>query len=109
MYIEKIATTRKLAINVLSVLRHTQHTKNPTSLKEKWGLNIQSIAPSKSSQVRQKIYSKISFQSRNKQDCGLSEHNKAPSRSRQRALAGRAGLCVMQHSSGPAETQAGMG
>ena len=37
-YIEKITTTRKPAISVLSVLRHTQHNKNPTSLKEKWRL-----------------------------------------------------------------------
>jgi len=74
-YIESITTTRKRAINVLPVLRHTQHNKNPTSLKEKSGLDIQSIAPSaKSSQVRQKIYTKISFQSRNKQDCGFSQY-----------------------------------
>jgi hypothetical protein len=84
---------RQPAVNVLLGLHHTQHNKNPTSLKEKWGLDNQSIAPSaKSSQVRQKIYTKISFQSRNKQDCGLSEHNKARGRSGQRALVGWAGL-----------------
>jgi hypothetical protein len=87
---------RQPAVNVLLGLHHTQHNKNPTSLKEKWGLDNQSIAPSaKSSQVRQKIYTKISFESSNERDCGLSQHNKTPGRSGQGALVGRAGLCVM--------------